>query len=252
VRIGLDKVKVLSYRSAFLLPGERVSHGPFGDLPDLLEGVRLSLRELAALVLSGACDGLAPLRGGDYPFIYEAVLDALKEEISPAGLATVNARPAAAADKDKLRLFQGLTRIRNELRYLEMHLLAHPMALLRPEADRYGCTAIRAAFDVEDHLGVRLAVTVAALRRVPTREGVMQFVTFEDETGLLEGVVPRRRSGCLVSRADTRGSPRLLSAEKQGCAGRGSAERRCRFRRGASNQLKKKQERRNKTKFLFL
>ncbi len=88
-----------------------------------------------------------------------------------------------------MQLYQGLVRVRNELRYLEMHLSAHPLALLRPEANRYGCVPIEAASAAPAGSELRLAVTLAALRRVLTRAGAMEFLTLEDETGLLEAVV---------------------------------------------------------------
>jgi error-prone DNA polymerase len=70
-----------------------------------------------------------------------------------------------------------------------MHLSTHPMALLRSEAARYGCITIRQASDAAKDSKVSMATTVAAMRRVRTRQGVMQFLTLEDETGILEAVL---------------------------------------------------------------
>ncbi|HSR12361.1 MAG TPA: hypothetical protein VLS90_13040, partial [Thermodesulfobacteriota bacterium] len=63
------------------------------------------------------------------------------------------------------------------------------LAFLRGEAARYGCVPVSSAAQAETGSDVRLAATVAALRRVPTRGGPLVFMTLEDETGLLEAVV---------------------------------------------------------------
>jgi DNA polymerase III alpha subunit len=70
-----------------------------------------------------------------------------------------------------------------------MHLTDHPMHVLRDEAARVGCitTAELAARRGEK---VRIAGLVAAARRLVTRAGrIMQFVTLEDEHGLVETVL---------------------------------------------------------------
>ena len=79
-------------------------------------------------------------------------------------------------------------RIRNELTFLNMHLCDHPMRVLREEAVRAGCVTT-AELAARTGQFARLAVVVAATRRLATRDGqVMQFVTFEDEYGLVEAV----------------------------------------------------------------
>jgi DNA-directed DNA polymerase III PolC len=188
VRVGLDKVRGLSRRGSEALLQERAGGGPFGSLRELLERVRLNRREVAALILAGVCDGLPPLTTADYPFAHEAALDWLKRGGALTGLDRLPIpRPVAVSERG--RLFQRLVRVRNELRILQMHLLAHPMALLRPEAQRYACRPIFEAVAAPAGAKLRLAVIVAAMRRVPTRQGPMQFLTVEDETGLLEAAV---------------------------------------------------------------
>jgi DNA-directed DNA polymerase III PolC len=191
VRVGLDKVRVLSRRAAAGILEERESRGAFGSLADFLERVRLPHRELTALVLSGACDGLPPLATDAYPFVHEAALAQLRKKVPPAEVEGLRIRKPgdSKADGARFRLYRDLVRVRNELRYLEMHLSAHPLALLRPEAGRYGCVTVREAAASPAGSELRLAVTVAALRRVPTGQGTMQFLTLEDETGLLEAAV---------------------------------------------------------------
>jgi DNA-directed DNA polymerase III PolC len=191
VRVGLDKVKGLSRRAALEMVAERKGRGPFLSLPDLLERVRLSVPEMAALILSGACDGLTPLQAADYPFVHEVAVERLRQKCNFAELERVRVveAPDSAAERERVRRFQALVRVRNELKYLEMHLSAHPMELLRQEAEQARCSTVSQAAAAPSGTSVRLAAVVAAMRRVMTKQGPLQFITFEDETGLLEAVV---------------------------------------------------------------
>ena len=98
-------------------------------------------------------------------------------------------KPRHGSDPSRRQLYQALVRVQNELRYLEMHLCAHPIALLRPEAARHGCVSVAEACAGRPDARVRLAVTLAAMRRVPTRAGPMIFLSLEDESGLLEAAL---------------------------------------------------------------
>ncbi len=189
LRVGLDRIKTLSLRAAGDLLETRAAHGPFVSLRQLLERVRLSRREIAALLLAGACDGLPPLAAADYPFAHEAALELLRQGGKAADLEHLRVPRPAAEEAERTRLYQALVRVRNELRLLEMHLFAHPLALLRPEADRAGCLQIAAAAGRPTGSRLRLAVLIDAMRRVATGQGPLQFLTLEDETGLLEAVL---------------------------------------------------------------
>ena len=146
--------------------------------------MRLNGREITALILSGACDGLAPLAAAGYPFAHEAALELLRKEseISALDRLELQGSVAVAAKDSQVKLYQSLMRVRNELRYLGMHLHAHPMALLRAEAERYGCLTLRdAAFSRTAGSALATsAVIIAAMRRVATGRGPMQFLTLED------------------------------------------------------------------------
>jgi len=129
-----------------------------------------------------------PLSAESYPFVHETVLKLLKNRASPADLDELKIY-AGSEVSESVRLYQRLVRVRNELRYLQMHLSAHPMALLRGEAARYGCITVQQATDAVKDSEVNMAATLAAMRRVRTRQGVIQFLTLEDETGVLEAVL---------------------------------------------------------------
>ncbi len=183
VRLGLAAVKFLTTRNREWILKER----PFPDLRSLVARVPLRAAELEALILSGGCDDLAPLTGSAYPFPHEDLLTRWKREPGLRGLdgfVTRNARGPYA------ETYRALARIRNELRFLGMHPSEHPMRVLRSEADREGCTITA---DLAGRTGqfVRLAAVVIASRRFADRAGrVMQFITLEDEHGLIEAFLP--------------------------------------------------------------
>jgi DNA polymerase III alpha subunit len=186
VRIGLSALNVLSAATRDRLLVAR----PFRDLADVLTRVAPRPAELEALVLSGALDGLEPLGPGAYPFVHEEALRRLAASPGPAALAGLTTpRSLSTPETDAYR---GLVRARNELRFLGMHPSAHPVAILRSEATAAGAVAIA---ELVGHSGceVRIAGLVAATRHLATGVGrALQFVTFEDETGVVESVVPPR------------------------------------------------------------
>jgi DNA polymerase III alpha subunit len=178
VRVGFDKLRHVNERTKLALLRARANGGPFRSLGDLTARVSITRRELEALVLSGSCDRLEPLSPESYPFAHEVVLGAEPHV------------PRAAAAPEQVELFRALVRANNELRFLGMHPSNHPMKLLRPEARRAGCIGTA---EVQAQAGrrIRLSTLVAAARRIRTAaDEVMQFVTLEDEEGLLEAVVP--------------------------------------------------------------
>ena len=211
VRVGLNKIKGLSMRAARDLLEERAAHGAFTTLRELLERVRLSARERRALVRCGACDGLWPLAPGLFPVMHAKVLEMIAAGAAPADLAGMSV-PVMPPRDARFRRYQDLVRIQNELAVLEMHLSAHPAAVLRPEAERYGGSPIRAALERPSGETVRLLALVAAMRRVRTSAGILQFLTLEDETGILEAAVQPPVYGRLGDRVTTPG-PFLVAGE---------------------------------------
>jgi DNA-directed DNA polymerase III PolC len=192
VRIGLSFIKRLTQRTREGLLRERSARGPFRDLWQLLERVPMTQRECQALVLSGACDELAPLSVDGYPFVHEAVLALLARNPSQAEMLNFqapHARPLRPEDTEDFDTYRRLVRVRNELAVLDIHLSDHPMAILRREATRVGCTPSHELSEYANE-SVRFAGIISATRRIQTSSGkVMQFVTLEDEHGLVEGTI---------------------------------------------------------------
>jgi DNA polymerase III alpha subunit len=182
VRIGLGIVKGLARRHAEAL----LAHRPFADVAQVLDRVPLPLRELEALVLCGALDGLDPLDPAGYPLAHEDLLERLRHAPGAGALLRFQPRRDEGGRWD---LYRSLVRLRHETAYLSLHLTDHPMRLLRDEARRAGCVTTR---ELASRPGrsARVAGIVAARRRLASRGGrFMQLVTLEDEEGLIELVV---------------------------------------------------------------
>jgi DNA-directed DNA polymerase III PolC len=206
VRLGLAGMKRLRRSAARAIVETRTPGRPFKDLADLLDRVRLTRGEVRALVLSGACDELAPLSADSYPLAHQALIEGIEGRRSPEAFAEVLARarrlPGDGPEADRIRKWRRLVRIRNELEHFNMHPSGHPMAVLRADSEAVGCVTTA---DVLARVGdtVCVAAVLAASRRVRTRQGdVMQFLTLEDERGTAEAVLfpaAHRRLGSAVT-----------------------------------------------------
>jgi len=85
--------------------------------------------------------------------------------------------------------YEPMVRARNEIEILGMSIRDHPMQILREEARERGCISTA---DAARRIGerVRVAGIVAATRKVRTQKGgLMQFLTIEDESGLIESTL---------------------------------------------------------------
>lgn len=186
VLLGLGRIKGLSRRAAKAMVRGR----PFATLAELVATVGPSKRELSALVMSGACDGLPPLSASGYPELHASVIAGFVIGSTPqarsAAAAARRTPPREARDDDRYR---ALVRVRNELELLGLHVTNHPMGLLREEARALGCTKV-VEVGREAQPKVKVAGMLAASRRVATASGVIRFLTVEDESGLLEALLP--------------------------------------------------------------
>ncbi len=174
VRVGLLQVKGAVRSEVEALLEERARGGPFEHLDDLLGRRSLSVTTAEALCAAGAFDRWAP--DGDRTRLMWARLGGV-----PAG---VRPRPTDLFDRADL-----------EMETLGLTLELHPAALARV---RKGGGPDRAADVGKPNRDLRFWALVVADKDVATGRGErMQFITFEDETGLAEAVafppVLRRR-----------------------------------------------------------
>jgi len=171
LRVGLMQVQGALAPEVHRLLEEREQRGPFADMDDLLGRVRPSVTTAEALCAAGAFDRWAP--DGDRTRLMWARLGGVPPGVRP--------RPTDAFDRADL-----------ELQTMGLTLEIHPAALARV---RKGGGPDRAA-DVAKVLAgekpgrrLRFWALVVADKEVATERGErMQFVTFEDDTGLCEAV----------------------------------------------------------------
>jgi DNA-directed DNA polymerase III PolC len=193
VLTGLARVKGLAVRSIEAILAAREAGGPFRSLADFLHRSPIPHREVETLILSGALDDLPPPRGRESPLNHPQLLWELASTPPPSE----KAHPATPelvliegrSDHPPLAPYDPLERIRNEIDVLEMAVTDHPLRLLRDEARRRGCVSTAEAAAMAGRR-IRVAGLVAASRNIRTRKGdTMQFITVEDEQGLLESTL---------------------------------------------------------------
>ncbi|MBI4604020.1 MAG: DNA polymerase III subunit alpha [Planctomycetes bacterium] len=193
IRTGLARVKGLAAESIEAFLDARRTAGPFKSLGDFLRRAPMPRREVEALILAGAFDGLPPPRGRTVPLNHPQLLWELESTARSRDPAGVRG-PCLDLDDGSLEHpplapYDSMTRVRNELEVLEIAITDQPMRLLRAEAARRGCIATEEAARAVGRQ-VRVAGLVAASRSVRTRKGpMMRFLTIEDERGLLEATL---------------------------------------------------------------
>jgi DNA-directed DNA polymerase III PolC len=165
VRVGLMQVHGAQEKEVRALLEEREQHGSFDTMDDLLGRVKLSVTTAEALCAAGAFDHWAP--DGDRTRLMWARLGGVPPGVRP--------RPTDPFDRADL-----------EMEIMGLTLELHPAALARV---RKGGGPDRAVDVAKPNKRLRFWALVVADKEVGTEKGEhMQFVTFEDETGLCEAV----------------------------------------------------------------
>lgn len=165
LRVGLMQIHGAMQKEVEALLEERDQHGPFEHLDDLLRRVSLSVTTAEALCAAGAFDRWAP--DSDRTRLMWARLGGVPPGVRP--------RPTDLFDRADL-----------EMDTMALTLELHPAALARV---RKGGGPNRAAEVAKPNQRLRFWALVVADKDVATEKGErMQFITFEDETGLCEAV----------------------------------------------------------------
>ncbi len=190
IRIGLERVRGLSLTAREAILAGRARR-PFAGPEDLASRVALARPELEALVLAGAFD----FAGRTRPEMLCAVASGFDlfrrsgRERSSGGDLFEDAAPVRAPwATPPLPEFSPVERLWLEWHVLGLCVDGHPMEAFRAEPGGLPRGTVPVA-DAERVRGRRVAAAgiVAARRTVPTRQGRrMQFVTLEDETGMIE------------------------------------------------------------------
>jgi len=171
IRVGLDAIATLPEEVRAHVLAERARGGPYRDLADFRRRVAPGPEALAALIRCGALDFTGQLR----PALF---LEAELEASDPLRGLTP---PAQWTPSD----YSPPRRLRDEWALLGFVVGPPLMALFRPRLP----ADLVASSDLPAHVGrnVRVAGIVATGRYTQTVKGDdMQFVTLEDEGGLME------------------------------------------------------------------
>jgi DNA polymerase-3 subunit alpha/error-prone DNA polymerase len=185
VRIGLLSIQSLGTETQARILAERKKQR-FLRFDEFLDRVEPDLEEGRALIHSGACDSLAP--GQDRAALLWALAawhaqrsKAAKSRPALELFATVSnlTLPPIPAGKE-------IDQLRLEFKVLGFLCDRHPMTLFSALLPRHGL--VKAA-ELSRHIGyrVRMAGWLITGKVVPTKKDEpMEFITFEDETGLVE------------------------------------------------------------------
>jgi len=178
IRVGLLSVSALSAETVKRLLSCRQQR-PFGDFQDFLSRVRPAEHEVRSLIHAGALDRFAPEKNRTALFWKIACREQKKKEDARGSLFTD--QPAAAPD---LRPKRRMEQFRDEYRALGFLCRTHPLCFIR-----VGHQRATKAFELESCVGrsISFAGWLLTGKMVSTKTGeVMEFLTFEDETGLVE------------------------------------------------------------------
>ncbi|MBN2171657.1 MAG: DNA polymerase III subunit alpha [Candidatus Krumholzibacteriota bacterium] len=183
LRVGLMAVSGLGAATRERVVAARAA-GPYRGLEDLLDRARPDREEARALILAGACDGLGADRA--------ALLWRLERwrrrrgAAAPGEQAELFGAARAAADAPVFPPGSERERLRQQFAVLGFLCDRHPMSLHRPALAGRG---LARTGDLPRLVGrrVRMAGWLVTGKVVHTRAGdPMEFLTFEDEDGLVE------------------------------------------------------------------
>jgi DNA polymerase-3 subunit alpha/error-prone DNA polymerase len=183
VRVGLMSVKGLGQKTIARLITAREQR-PFCGFDDFLKRVRPELDEARALIQAGAFETLHP---GEEPARLLWQL-ARHGRIAPRQGRAESLFNKGPLEAPPLPRTPPLERLRREYAVLGFLLEKHPMEIFRPRLK--GQSLLRTC-EVRGHINqkVRVAAWLITGKTVSTSKHLpMQFLTFEDETGLLETV----------------------------------------------------------------
>jgi len=183
VRVGLFSVKGLSKKCGDLIMSER-RKTTFQNFQDMLQRVRPDDSEARALINCGALDVFCDTENRAELMWELARWQKDRSVVSRSQSLFDDTEghlpPPRLPDTDKLES------LRNEFMVLSFLCDRHPMALYRKALERLGSVqAVRLGYFIGKR--IRFAGWLVTGKRVQTKHGdTMEFLTFEDETGIVE------------------------------------------------------------------
>jgi error-prone DNA polymerase len=181
LRIGLMALKGLTAAGLATLIEERARGGSYGSLDDLRRRAALSPADLRVLIRGGACDSIAGGMTRPQMMWQVDLTPGLGGEVQDLGLSPLALPPLAEYDAER--------QLRDEYAVLGYLASRHPMVLV---AETTHAIHPVPATDLSAHVG-KLVTCVGMLttaKPVHTiKDEPMEFVTFDDGTGLIETVI---------------------------------------------------------------
>lgn len=168
--VGFCQIKGLSRKIHELIISERSNNGLFSDMNDFLKRCDISETDAETLILAGACDSL--LSADKRPVLFWQMRQFFR---------TGNDGEVPGLNNLSSRQF-----LQYQYKMLGFLTLCHPVTLIECKK-KISCKAR----DIDKMTGRRMVVLgwCITAKTVSTKQGkTMEFVTFEDETGLFETV----------------------------------------------------------------
>lgn len=173
VRVGLMQLKQLSTDFAAKLIADRQTHGPYASFRDLLERLNPDPAQARILVKAGCCDSIA----GE--LTRPALLWRLKAHLASSASAYLPIPPEYPESR----------RLQDEVEIFGFPLSRHPLGSYR---DVLAQVRAISATEMAQHVGGRVTMVGVLItsKGVQTKDGEpMEFVSFEDETGLYDATL---------------------------------------------------------------
>ena len=184
LQVGLMAVKGLSAATQQRVMAQR-RQCAFTSLEDFLQRVQPEAPEARALIHCGALDAFNPSDNRAH-LLWQLALWHRSARARSRAATLFEPAPGPASRQPVLPPEDPVERLRREFRVLGFLCQCHPMTLFAKALN--GCRTVKAA-DLPRHMGrrVRMAGWLVTGKVVHTRHGEpMEFLTFEDETGIVE------------------------------------------------------------------
>jgi error-prone DNA polymerase len=183
VRLGFNYVSGFHHETAERLVAER-ERAAFTSIDDLVRRVpALSKKELNSLADLGALNSLE----GDNALHRRDALWHAQLAIRPTG--ELFEAAAAAELPSPLEAMTPMERLVADFRNTGLTIGAHPMRFYRERLQRQNIVTAEALQHLRDGVGVRVAGAVLCRQQPSTAKGFV-FVSLEDETGIVNAIVP--------------------------------------------------------------
>ncbi len=184
IRVGLEQIKGLSKKAMERITAERNRAGAFAGFDDFMRRTALDPADVRILIKAGVFDAL---EGRDRrPALMWRLETALSSRAQDNG--TGSLFEAEPEEPPKVPPYDEKTLIRQELETFGFLISRHPLELY---SDRLAGLRLVSAAEMRVHTGkkVQMAGWLITGKVVRTsKEDLMEFLTFEDMTGLIETV----------------------------------------------------------------